>query len=430
MNLHLIVMIFWLEMRKQMILFVFASSYPFDAAVEQTFLGVEIKHLCDQFDRVILVPKSCKGNRLSVPAGVEVDESFAKSFTWINRVIYAARSVFSPYFYQDIKRKWPASFHWYYLLKLAAFLAGTRITRKWLKHRFETEKISPRECIFYSFWFDEVITGIGMSKEDYPDIRLVSRTHGYDLYEDIYGVWPCRYEAISLLDNLFPDSDAGEVYLKKKYPEFAGVYQTALLGVPDFGGISRVSDDKVFRIVSCALIHPVKRLDLLMEGISVAARMRPEQRFEWRHFGNGEARDEYQKNVRAILPSNAVGIFPGYTTQDDLIHEYLSTPVDVFMNVSKTEGTPVSVMEAISCGIPVIATAVGGNVEIVSEKNGHLLRDNPSPEEIAEAILWALDHEEAMAEKRRGSRDVWYDRYNASRNYQRFAERISEIRRK
>ncbi|MBI5839968.1 MAG: glycosyltransferase [Chloroflexi bacterium] len=298
-----------------------------------------------------------------------------------------------------------------------------------MERRLKAENISPHESVFYTFWFDEVNMGTGMAKENHPDIRLVSRTHGYDLYEEIYGIWPCRYESIRLLDGLFPDSDAGEEYLKKKYPEFSGIYQTALLGVPDPGGISRASEDKIFRIVSCAIIHPVKRLDLLMEGIAAAARMRPDQRFEWRHFGNGDALEEYQKKAADVFPSNAIGIFPGYTTQGDLIREYLSTPVDVFMNVSKTEGTPVSIMEAISCGIPVIATAVGGNVEIVSEKNGLLLHDTPQPEEVAQSILWALDNYEMMSKKRRGSRDVWRSRYDASGNFQRFAERLSEIRR-
>ncbi len=412
-----------------MILFLFTSSYPFDAAVEQTFLGEEVKYLCSQFDRVILVPKSCRGNRLPVPDGAEVDESFAKSFNFINRVVCAFLSIFSTYFYREIKRQWTDSFHWFYLLRLAAFLSGARITRKWMGRRLKAENISTHESVFYTFWFDEVNMGIGMAKENHPDICLVSRTHGYDLYEEIYGIWPCRYESIRLLDGLFPDSDAGEEYLKKKYPEFSGIYQTALLGVPDPGGISRASEDKVFRIVSCAIIHPVKRLDLLMEGIAAAARMRPDQRFEWRHFGNGDALEEYQKKAADVFPSNAIGIFPGYTTQGDLIREYLSSPVDVFMNVSKTEGTPVSIMEAISCGIPVIATAVGGNVEIVSEKNGLLLHDTPQPEEVAQSILWALDNYEMMAEKRRGSRDVWRSRYDASRNFQRFAEHLSEIRR-
>ncbi len=58
----------------------------------------------------------------------------------------------------------------------------------------------------------------------------------------------------------------------------------------------------------------------------------------------------------------------GYGSIDDLMLFFKENSVDLFINASITEGTPVSIMEAISCGIPIIATDVGGNPEIVSEK--------------------------------------------------------------
>ena len=45
-------------------------------------------------------------------------------------------------------------------------------------------------------------------------------------------------------------------------------------------------------------------------------------------------------------------------------------PVDLFLTVSANEGIPVSIMEAQSFGIPVIATDVGGISEIVNNVNG------------------------------------------------------------
>ena len=43
-------------------------------------------------------------------------------------------------------------------------------------------------------------------------------------------------------------------------------------------------------------------------------------------------------------------------------------------------------MEAMSCGIPVIATNVGGSSEIVNTDNGYLLSSNPLSIEVAESI--------------------------------------------
>jgi glycosyltransferase involved in cell wall biosynthesis len=107
---------------------------------------------------------------------------------------------------------------------------------------------------------------------------------------------------------------------------------------------------------------------------------------------------------------------------------YQDFPVDVFVNVSSTEGVPVSIQEAISCGIPVIATAVGGNPEIVSEQNGILLSPDPQPDEIAAALLKIWDDPALAGRLRRGSRQVWQTSYNAQVNFRVFAERLKSIR--
>jgi glycosyltransferase involved in cell wall biosynthesis len=144
-------------------------------------------------------------------------------------------------------------------------------------------------------------------------------------------------------------------------------------------------------------------------------------------MGNGQIRKELQERANARSPANARVVFPGYSDKGALMRFYCEHPVDVFINASSTEGTPVAVMEAISCGIPVIATAVGGNQEIVSEKNGILLSSNPSPQDIAEAIFVLIDHPELAAAKRKGSRTVWMEHYNAEVNFQAFARRLKSM---
>jgi glycosyltransferase involved in cell wall biosynthesis len=110
---------------------------------------------------------------------------------------------------------------------------------------------------------------------------------------------------------------------------------------------------------------------------------------------------------------------------------YRDFPCDVFANVSMTEGgAPVAIQEAVACGIPVVATNVGGNPEIVSEKNGIILDPDPSPEEIASALLKILDHPSMSAEMRKQSRLVWQARYNAEVNFRAFADKLRFIREK
>ena len=413
-----------------MIVLIFTTSYPYDYAAEQTFLKGEVEILRRRFERVVLVPRIAQGNRLPIPDGVEVDSSFADFLTFGKRMAASTLSLFSKDFYLDLKNHLPSSLSPSYLRRLFSFLAGANLTRNWVQNWLEMNRLSADDVIGYTFWFDEISMGIGLAKEKHPDLRVISRAHGYDLYEELYGIWPLRPRAISMLDGLFTDSDIGANYLRDKYPQFKEKYGAALLGVTEPGGLSKPSEDGVLRLVSCSILNPVKRIDLLFEGVVTAARMRPDQVIEWTHFGDGDGRQDYINRIASEFPSNTKGHFPGYQTQHDLIQTYLEKPVDVFVNVSSTEGTPVSIMEAVSCGIPVIATAVGGNVEIVKEKNGFLLSENPTPEEIAEALLKVCDRHEEMLEKRRGSREVWLERYNETTNFEAFAQKLVEIRKR
>ncbi|MCB9111273.1 MAG: glycosyltransferase [Anaerolineales bacterium] len=413
-----------------MIVLLFSNSYPYDYATEQTFLKGEVEILCKRFDRVILVPRIARGKLLPIPDGVEIDISFAESFTMGGRLVESALAVFSKDFYLDIKNRLPSSLKPSYLRRVFSFVAGANLTRKWMQSWLKTARVAASEVICYTFWFDEVSMGLGLAKECQPALRVVSRAHGYDLYEELYGNWPCRPRAIELLDGLLSVSEVGERYLHEKYPTNREKYGTFLLGVPDPGGISRPSNDGVLRIISCSILYDIKRVDLLLDGIVSAARKRSEQAIEWVHFGGGEECQRFMTRIANEFPPNAKGDFPGFIPQKDLIRNYLENPVDVFVNVSTTEGTPVSIMEAISCGIPIIATAVGGNVEIVREKNGFLLSENPTPDEIADALLNVCGDRELWLEKRKGSREVWQERYNETTNFEAFAQKLVEIRKR
>ncbi|HMV29268.1 MAG TPA: glycosyltransferase [Anaerolineales bacterium] len=414
-----------------MIVLLFSNSYPYDYATEQTFLKGEVEILCKRFERVILVPRIAKGNLLPVPYGAEVDTSFAESFTLGRRLAESALSIFSNDFYLELKNRFPSSLNPAYLRRVFSFVAGANLTRKWMENWLKSNNVSASEVICNTFWFDELAMGIGLAKKKYPSLRVISRTHGYDLYEELYGDWPCRPRAIELIDGLFPDSDIGVNYLREKYPQFKAKYEAALLGVKDPGGVANPSEDGVLRFVSCSNFHPVKRIDLLFESVFTAAKKRPDQMIEWTHFGGAEdIRQQYTQRVANEFPANAKASFPGYQSQRELIQTYLSKPVDIFLNVSSTEGTSVAMMEAVSCGIPVLATAVGGNVEVVREKNGLLLSANPTPDEIADALLSICDDREAWLKKRQGSREVWQERYNETTNFEAFAQKLVEIRKR
>lgn len=415
-----------------MILIIFTKSYPYDFAAEQTFLHREISHLAEKFDKVVLMPKVCSGYRFDVPDGVEVDESFAGFIRKNSSVFRFVMNVLnSKTIYQELRAHpslllFPAKF-----LKLVLFSGRAEITKNWFRNWLAVRRYDDSDIVLYSYWFDDVAMGLGLIKRTNPQIRLVSRAHGYDIYEEMYFpyYWPLRIQALAKLDKLFPASYNGRDYFRSRYPEFHDLFETVHLGVEDPGFISKPSVDGVLRIVSCAYIVPLKRIDLLLEGIACAARMRPDQKFEWHHFGEGRKRRKFIKALKNRFPHNATGHLPGYVPNQDILRHYRGNPVDVFVNLSTTEGgASVSIMEAISCGIPVIATNVGGNPEIVSKRNGLLLPLNPSAEEVAQALLQICDEREMSYTMREESRRVWQESYSADVNFQDFAEKLKAVR--
>ena len=412
-------------------LIIFTVTYPYDAGAEQTFIGRELPYLAKYFDKVILIPKKLEGKLLQVPDNdnIETNEEFAtiikkKSLNGVVR-----RALLSSLFYQDIISHPEILIHITMLARLLRFVGEAELLRQWLESWIEENQINYKNTLFYSFWFDQLAMGIGLLKERFPDLNLISRAHGYDIYEERYNppYWPCRQKALEKLDKLFLASEDARSYMMERYPKHSSLYETAHLGVQDSGFTSSASQDGVFRIVSCSSLVPLKRIDLLIRGIGRAAQMCPNQKFHWRHFGDGPARKSLQEELK-LFPQNAEGYLDGYVPIEQIMNYYRENPVDVIVNVSESEGgSPVSIMEALSCGIPAIATAVGGNPEIVSGQNGILLNADPSPDDVAEALLEMLDNPEETARKRAASRTVWQEEYDAARNFDVFAKRLKAI---
>lgn len=395
---------------------------------ESNFLKVEVKYLSKTFQQALAVPEKIGSEEKT--DDVEADVTFAEALSTKRIIHLFLLAISSEIFYQGLREKKFPRFSFTAWRRLIAFAGKAEFTRRWVLNWLRKQKPNKNDYIFYTYWFDFAATGIAFVKKDFPNVKLVSRAHGYDIYEEQYynpPFFPCREITLSLIDRLFPDSSAGFNYLNIRYPNFSSRYEISLLGVSDSGFITQPSNDGIFRIVSCSMIRPEKRVEFLLQSILRAATLRPSQKFEWFHFGNGTTRENLQKIVDEIFPSNVKAYFPGYSDPETLMKNYREKPFDVFVNVSETEGTPVSIMEAISCGIPVIATAVGGNKEIVTGENGVLLSPNPTSDEIASAFFWFIDNTGEALLRRKGSRSLWQRKYNADENFSVFAEKLKSI---
>lgn len=109
-------------------------------------------------------------------------------------------------------------------------------------------------------------------------------------------------------------------------------------------------------------------------------------------IGEGNSRD---KCIRMLQEAEAETVcwLPGERAD---IPELMRI-MDLFVLPSLAEGISNTVLEAMSTGLPVIATRVGGNVELVKEGITGMLVPANSPEDIAVGIASYLAHPEIVA---------------------------------
>jgi glycosyltransferase involved in cell wall biosynthesis len=89
-------------------------------------------------------------------------------------------------------------------------------------------------------------------------------------------------------------------------------------------------------------------------------------------------------------------VLQGYVKRDKLVQLYQNATLHVVP--SHYEGLPTVLLEAMSCGLPVVATNVGGNSDVISSgKNGFLVPPK-SPQELAKVILKLLDDDKLRKE--------------------------------
>lgn len=129
------------------------------------------------------------------------------------------------------------------------------------------------------------------------------------------------------------------------------------------------------------------------------------------------------KIVHSAQPNAALVIAGGGVLQDNLIdhihkldlqndvfllgprHDIprLLASADIYVNSSHWEGTPVSVLEAMSAGLPVVATIVGENPYLLSQETGRLVPPG-QPEKLAAELISLLNSPQTRIELGRAAR--------------------------
>lgn len=388
-------------------LFIFSGTYPF--GFRESFLEQEIPYLAKQFDKITIIPLSGTGTKMrEVPEGVIVDSRLHcnRKLKVLLGVLNCWR-VFPSYFLDFIESK-------VYLekRKLKIWVKSTVLTSFYLQSKpvREIKRNITKKDLLYYYWGVEYnnIAPFFTGK-----CKQISRFHGdWDLWRDggvIETYSPRRKDLVNSLDCAIAISNKGNDFLKEHYPSVN--VRTFRLGSEDHG-CSRKSKDGYYRVLSCSSVYPLKRVDLIYKCVRELASNR--KKVIWTHIGDGPSFDELREICTPDLSCEFQVFFTGRLSHDKVLDYYKKNNVDAFINLSTNEGIPVSVMEAISFNVPVVATNVGATQEIVTSNTGVLVPADPTLEEVVDALL-SLQNRELRP------RDFWNDNFNAEKNYHEFS---------
>lgn len=414
-------------------LIVVCSNFPFGFG--EPFLEVELEYLMQRFDRVTIcrTDPSATTESFKTPSAVHL-VSVSSDVTFLEKAVALWRFLFDAEIREEAR---VIRSHYHSSLtfgKLKTMISSKLRAQKIKKGLDALISQTPDHQIYlYSYWTDDAALAIAYMRTEKPEVIAFSRSHGWDLYfeRSTYHYLPFRKTIFNGLDAVFAISENGKNYLLSHFDTIISkgrIFQSRL-------GIRTVNQSEAhsrtfrrFRLVSCSNLIAIKRVQLIVQALSKVKDLE----VEWVHFGSGSEEALIKELAQQLLgPKQNVDFhFQGRVANWQVLRYYSEHMVDLFISLSQYDGIPVSIMEAMSFGIPAIATNVGGVSEIViNGRTGFLLDQEIDPEHVARVIEGVAHMQpDEYGAMRAEARKMWGTFYSADINYPDFCDKILALK--
>jgi glycosyltransferase involved in cell wall biosynthesis len=175
-------------------------------------------------------------------------------------------------------------------------------------------------------------------------------------------------------------------------------------------------------IVSCAFVIEIKRLDRIAQVVRILSRSLPVM---WTHIGGGD--EPAVGDLRDQAGPDARVDFRGNVPHEKIAGVFHEVRPNLLMSMSDSEGLAINVLEAMSAGVPIVSTDVGGMAEAVTDQVGLLVRkgDFDDAETLAARILKAIRAGGTLAEAK--PRSVWETQFDARSNAGILADELKAL---
>lgn len=414
-------------------LILLTNYYPFLKGEE--YLESEISYLSQEFERIIviatMVPLNSKMTR-SIPDNV-VAEPIGFNHGISDRIRMILTNYQGANQYYRLNSQTDLKLNIFQSMYEKYFAARTIALYPKLKLILESNDVLPdtKNITIYSYWLYITSSLAIMLKENYFNSRpwTISRAHGYDVNEEASPLQflPYRNHLLKELDAIYPVSSAQVRDLQVKFPNYRDKLHHRALGVhstlSSFLSIAHKMSSPT--IVSISAIRQVKRVDLIVKAFAKLLEMDENQNVKWVHFGTGPDETKVKKLASQLLPEDTYE-FKGHVPNEDVKSWLENEYPRALINVSSSEGVPVSIMEACSFGVPIIATDVGGNSDAVKDGiNGCLLSAHPTLDEIVQAMDYLVyASQEEFLRLSQEAFNLWSTQFNAEIQYKNFSREL------
>lgn len=144
-----------------------------------------------------------------------------------------------------------------------------------------------------------------------------------------------------------------------------------------------------FNVLAAASMNYYERaFEYLIEAISLLPKdLLKETQLTF--AGDGTLRPIYEKQVKELNLENQIK-FLGRLNTSELVSQYKKA--DVFVLCSTSEGSPNVLLEAMSYGVPVITTPVGGALNMVKDGQSGFFVPFKDAQAIANKLIWLISH--------------------------------------
>lgn len=376
--------------------------------------------------RVIVLPLSSQGAERSVPPLIEVNKSLIER-GWLGKLYWLFYSVFSPILWSELV----------YLLRnsradLATALRCLATTARFHSARYKlgnflkTSGVN-RNSAIYCYWNEYgAYAAASLKKAGIIRGKILTRCHGYDLYEfrRVGGHMPLKRQFLEIFDRVFPVSKSGLEYFSANYGYPLDRLEVGRLGVGTEYGLAPLPRSNVISLLTIGSIIEVKRLDRIIDVVAGLAENCTAMAVRWVHIGSGDLERVIKEYAAMKLDghNNVCYEFLGHLQRKEVMSLLSSNEWDVCLNMSDSEGVPVSLMEAMSVGIPVVAPEIGGVPELLADGVGTLLSDDEECVRQAISVISSNKEKHRDMEFRMASRNRIVESYDAAVNYRAFIE--------